>query len=79
MITVNKQIQQVINQMKETGIGTIEYKWFEIKLENNNWSDQYNISVKDTSSNNYIYESHIYCKNDVMLYKNIEMILEYLG
>ena len=79
MITINKQIQQVINEMKETGYGVINYKWFEISIQNDNWLDQYHISVKDTSSDKYIYEASIHCKNDVMLYKNIEMILEYLG
>ena len=77
MITVNKQIQKIINEMKEKGYATHEYKGFTIYIHNN-WPNQYNMSVQDAGGS-YIYESHNYCKNDVMLYKNIEMILEYLG
>ena len=79
METITDTIREAIIEMKNTKVGVIEHKEFEIRIYDNNWPDQYNISVKDTSSNNYIYESHIYCKNLVMLHKNVEMILEYLG
>ena len=79
MKTITDTIREAIIEMKNTKVGVIEHKEFEIRIYDNNWPDQYNISVKDTSSNNYIYESHIYCKNLVMLHKNVEMILEYLG
>lgn len=79
MITINKQIQEAINEMKEHRTGVIEYKWFEIVIYDNSWPDEYHVSVKDTSCDKYIYEAHIPCKSEVMLYKNVEMILEYLG
>ena len=77
--TITDKITDAIIEMKNTRTGVIEHKWFEICIYDNSWPDQYDISVKDTSSNNYIYESHIYCKNIIMLHKNVEMILEYLG
>lgn len=78
MITIDKQIQQAINEMKERRCAVIEHKGFTIVINDNNWPNQYNLSVQDESGS-YIFESHNYYKNDVLLYKNIEMILEYLG
>ena len=77
-ITINRTIQKAIGEMKENGFTIIEHRGFQIEIRNNNWPSQYNLSVKDEGGT-YIYESHNYCKNDVMLYKNIEMVLEYLG
>lgn len=78
-VTINKTIQQAINEMKENKGSVIEHKWFEIHIYDNSWPNEYHVSVKDTSSDRYIYEANIWCKNDVMLYKNVEMVLEYLG
>lgn len=78
MNTITEQITQAIIELKNFRTSLIEYKWFEITISDNNWPSQYHISVKDTSSNNYIYEANIYCKNIIMLHKNLEMILQYL-
>lgn len=77
-ITINKTIQQAINEMKEKRTVLINHKGYEIYVHNNNWPSQYHLAVKDEGGS-YIYESSIPCKSDVMLYKNIEMIIEYLG
>ena len=77
--TIDTTIQEQINNMKQKRTGIIEHKGFEIIFYDDNWPNSYHVSVKDKSSDKYIYESNIWCKSDVMLYKNIEMILEYLG
>lgn len=72
-------IRKLINDCKGGKTNYLEYKDYEIIVHDNNWPEEYHIAVKDTSSDKYIYESHILCKSDVMLYKNIEMIIEYFG
>ena len=77
-LTQSEVIRKAINEMKENGSAIIEHRGCTISIRDNNWPNQYNISVQDEGGT-YIYESHNYCKNDVMLFKNIEMIMEYLG
>lgn len=71
-------IQDTINKVKETRYSVIEYKGYEIAVSEDTWTKLYHVAVKDTLTDKYIFESNLH-KVDTLLYKNIEMIMEYIG